>query len=145
MTKLATGVVAALAVVATAGVAAHGASVPVPVPPAVSSDVVVVTTTADVVNGDVSSVAALNANPGGDGISLREALTAANATGGSATVYIMFSAALNGEAIEVLSELPPIHRDNLVLEGVAPDGPPARVTLDGLRAPLATLGELLLI
>ena len=84
------------------------ASAPVPSPLAVSSNVVVVTTTADVVNGAVSSVAALNANPGADGISLREALQAADATGGSATVYIMFSAALNGATIEVLSELPPI-------------------------------------
>jgi Divergent InlB B-repeat domain len=114
-------------------------------PPAVSSNVVVVTTTADVVNGDVSSVAALNANPGADGISLREALTAADATGGSATVYIMFSAALNGATIEVMSQLPPVHRDNVVLEGVAPDGSPARVTLDAQLAAPVTLGELLLV
>jgi len=118
---------------------------PVPAPPpAVSSDVVVVTTTADVVNGDVSSVAALNANPGTDGISLREALLAADATGGSATVYIMFSAALNGQTIEVLSELPPINRDHVVLEGVAPDGSPARVTLDG-RDASASLMNLLYV
>ncbi len=109
-----------------------------------SSTVVVVTTADDLVNGDVSSVSALNANPGGDGISLREALRAADATGGSATVYILFSAALNGATIEVLSQLPPIHRGHLVLEGVAPDGSPARVTLDGLAAP-ATMGELLLV
>src|ERR1700690_3938976 len=69
-------------------VSARLASAPVPAPPAVSSNVVVVTTTTDVVNGAVSSVAALNANPGADGISLREALMAADATGGSATVYI---------------------------------------------------------
>ena len=72
--------------------------------------------------------------PARDGISLREALKAADATGGSATVYIMFSAALNGATIEVLSELPPINRDHFVLEGVAPDGSPARVTLDGRQA-----------
>jgi Divergent InlB B-repeat domain len=118
---------------------------PVPAPPAVSSNVVVVTTTADDVNGDVSSVPALNANPGNDGISLREALGAADATGGSATVYVLFSAALNGQTIEVMSELPPIHRDHLVLEGVAPDGSPARVTLDARLAAPATLGELLLV
>ena len=103
-------------------------------PPAVSSTVVVVTTTAGVVNGSVSSVAALNANPGPDGISLREALTAADATGGSATVYIMFSAALNGAIIEVPSALPPITRNHVVVEGVAPDGSPARVALDGRQA-----------
>jgi hypothetical protein len=99
--------------------------------PAVSSSVVVVTTTGDVVNGDVSSVAALNANPGSDGISLREALEAANATGGSATVYIMFSASLNGQTIAPGSILPPVDRDNVVVEGIAPDGSPAQVTIDG--------------
>jgi hypothetical protein len=57
----------------------------------------------------------------------------------------MFSAALNGQTIEVMSQLPPIHRDHLVLEGVAPNGSPARVTLDGSLAPLATIGELLLV
>ncbi|MGZ4371764.1 MAG: InlB B-repeat-containing protein [Gaiellaceae bacterium] len=114
-------------------------------PPAVSSSVVVVTTKADVANGDVSSVAALNANPGSDGISLREALEATDATGGSATVYLMFSAALNGATIEVLSELPPINRDHVVLEGVAPDGSSARVTLDGLDAPSSSLGNLLYV
>ena len=97
----------------------------------VSGNVVVVTTTADDVNGDVSSVAALNANPGADGVSLREAQLATDATGGSATAYIMFSGALNGQTIEVSSGLPPISRDHVVLEGVAPDGSPARVTLDG--------------
>jgi hypothetical protein len=101
-------------------------------PPEVSSNVIVVTTTtADVVNGDVSSVAALNANPGADGISLREALEAADATGGSATVYIMFGPALNGQTIELGSVLPPIDRDNVVVEGIAPDGSPAEVTIDG--------------
>lgn len=112
-------------------------------PPAVSSSVVVVTTTADVVNGDVSSVAALNANPGPDGISLREALSATDATGGSATLYIMFSAALNGATIEVLSQLPWINRDHVVLEGVAPDGSPARVTLNGGNASPSSLKDLL--
>jgi hypothetical protein len=104
---------------------------PVRPPPAVSSNVVVVTTPADSVNGDVSSVAALNASPGKDGISLREALMAADATGGSATVSIMFSAALNGATIEPATPLPPIHRDHFVLEGIAPNGSPATVTLDG--------------
>jgi len=104
----------------------RASSAPVPPPPAVSSNVVVVTTTADVVNGAVSSVSALNTHPGKDGISLREALLAADATGGSATVFILFSAALNGATIEVMPELPPIHRDHLVLEGVAPNGSPAR-------------------
>jgi hypothetical protein len=101
---------------------------------AVSSSVVVVTNTSDVVNGNVSSIALLNAKPGRDGISLREALEAANHTRGSHTVYIMFSHRLNGKTIEIRSELPPIHRNHLVLEGVAPNGSAARVTIDGRHA-----------
>jgi hypothetical protein len=119
-------------------------SAPVPVPPAVSSNVVVVTNTADTVNGDVSSVAALNANPGADGVSLREALLATDATGGSATVYIMFSGALNAQTIEVSSELPPISRDHVVLEGLAPDGSPARVTIDGEQS-VSGMAEMLYV
>ena len=111
----------------------------------IGGNVVVVSTTADVVNGDVSSLSALKAKPGRDGISLREALAAADKTGGSATLYIMFSAALNGRTIDVLSELPPIRRGHVVLEGVAPNGSPARVTIDGGRARLNTLDELLLV
>ena len=133
-------VVAVLAVVCAAGSAARVAGSSAV---AVSANMVVVSSTADVVNGDVSSLSALKARPGRDGISLREALAAANRTGGSATVYVLFSAALNGKTIEVRSELV-IHRDHFVLEGVATDGAPARVTLDGRRAP-GTLGELLLI
>ena len=110
-----------------------------------SSSVVVVTNTSDAMNGNVSSVAALNARPGRDGISLREALEAADHTRGSQTVYIMFSHALNGRTIEIRSELPPIHRSHLVLEGIAASGLPASVTIDGSRAPSATTDELLLV
>jgi parallel beta-helix repeat protein len=47
----------------------------------------IVTTTADTVNGNTTSVAALIANPGGDGrISLREAILATNATPGTDTI-----------------------------------------------------------
>ena len=45
-------------------------------------DTVTVTTTTDEVNGDTSSIAALISTPGGDGISLREAVIAANNTPG---------------------------------------------------------------
>ncbi|MFZ4760206.1 MAG: DUF4347 domain-containing protein, partial [Burkholderiaceae bacterium] len=48
---------------------------------------VTVTTTADTVDGTTTSVAALIADPGGDGaVSLREAILAANATGGAQTI-----------------------------------------------------------
>lgn len=44
-----------------------------------------VTSTADTINGDPSSPAALVTNPGPDGISLREAIAAANSTPGPHT------------------------------------------------------------
>ncbi|MGA9762861.1 MAG: choice-of-anchor Q domain-containing protein [Gaiellaceae bacterium] len=120
------------------GVAGSGAA-------SVSRNVVVVSSTADFVNGKVSSLSALKAKPGRDGISLREALTAANKTRGKAAVYILFSSRLNGKTIDVRSELPPLHRDHLVLEGIAPNGSPAMVTLDGRHAKKGKLGELLLV
>ena len=131
-----------LAVVCAAGLAAHAAGSSAA---SVSRNMVVVSTTADVVNGNTSSLSALKAKPGRDGISLREALTAADATRGSGTVYILFSAALNGRTIEPRSDLPPIHRDHLVLEGIAPNGSHARVTLDGRRVPRSPFAEALLV
>lgn len=140
--KIAAGIATVLAVICAAGSSALAAGSRAV---SVSRNIVVVTTTADVVNGKTSSIAALNRKPGRDGISLREALLAADNTRGSATVYILFSPRLNAKVIEVLSELPPIHRDHLVLEGIAPNGSPARITLDGQRAQMNKLGELLLV
>ena len=51
----------------------------------------------DVVNGNTASIAALIATPGGDGISLREAIQAANATGGADD--ISFAPGLSGQTI----------------------------------------------
>jgi hypothetical protein len=51
----------------------------------------------DIVNGNVSSIAALIATPGADGISLREAITAANADSTGDT--ITFATGLNGGEI----------------------------------------------
>src|SRR5262249_42227516 len=47
-----------------------------------------VTTTADAVNGDTSSVASLIASDGGDGISLREAIIATNNTPGADEIFL---------------------------------------------------------
>jgi hypothetical protein len=47
-----------------------------------------VSTTADVVNGTTTSIANLVANPGPDGISLREAITAANNTAETNTITV---------------------------------------------------------
>jgi len=51
----------------------------------------------DVVNGNTASIAALIASPGGDGISLREAILAANATAGADVIN--FAANLSGQTI----------------------------------------------
>ena len=57
----------------------------------------VVSTTNDTLDGTVTSVEALIANPGADGhISLREALTAANASGGTDYIYFDITSALVG-------------------------------------------------
>ena len=57
----------------------------------------VVSTTADTMDGATTSVAALILNPGGDGqISLREAITAANATAGTDYINFDITAALVG-------------------------------------------------
>jgi hypothetical protein len=94
---------------------------------------IVVTSTADTVNGDVSSWSALIANPGPDGISLREALTVAKLTAGPKE--ISFSPALKGAVIKPYTDtqkpLPYLTSSDLVLDGdIDHDGQPD-VTLDG--------------
>ena len=64
---------------------------------------VVVGNNLDVVNGDTTTIANLIANAGGDGISLREAMLAANATAGADV--ITFAAALSGQTITLLGGL----------------------------------------
>src|SRR5262245_6274161 len=60
----------------------------------------------DFVNGNTTNIANLVANPGPDGISLREAMTAANKTAGSDT--ITFQAGLSGTITLINGELPTI-------------------------------------
>jgi len=55
----------------------------------------------DLVNADTSSIAALIADDGGDGISLREAITAANNTAGADTVTFDASVFTGGAASSV--------------------------------------------
>lgn len=63
--------------------------------------VITVSTTSDSENGDTSSVSALIASPGPDGISLREAITASNNTAGPETIE--FASSLSGATINVAS------------------------------------------
>lgn len=92
---------------------------------------VTVTSSTDAVNGDVSTPEMLLASPGNDGISLREAIEAANRTEGPH--LIDFVPALRGAKIELTDTLPPITREEITLVGfVDGEGSPA-VTLDASR------------
>lgn len=81
---------------------------------AAAATVITINSTADVVNGSTSTVAALLANPGADGVSLREAISAANNTPDAVT--IRFSTAA---VIALGSALPPLRGGNVSIEGPA--------------------------
>jgi hypothetical protein len=80
---------------------------------------ITVTTNADIINGDVSSVAGLLANSGPDGIALREAIEATNNNPGEYT--IRFSAQLDGATIYTggtnNQDLPPLLGGSLIIDG----------------------------
>lgn len=122
----------------TAGAGA-GAPTPPPLPrgvPAgqepVEGRLVTVTTSSDAVDGNVSSVQALVARPGFDGISLREAIQATNNDPGTYT--IRFDASLEGATIAVTNELPLLRGGGVFVDGdIDGDGRPD-VTLVRARA-----------
>lgn len=92
----------------------------------------IVTNVSDIVDGDISSPEALLQRPGSDGISLREALAAAQNASGSHAIAV--DASLKGGTIHLVSSLPRIARDDLTLIGLPDDlGMPA-ITLDGTIA-----------
>ena len=96
-----------------------------------AATVLVVSSTSDAVNGDVSSSSALVAHPGSDGISLREAITAADRSSG--TQVITFAPALAGKTIAPTRPVPAITHDNTSVIGLTTaDGQPA-VSLDAGR------------
>jgi hypothetical protein len=96
---------------------------------------VVVNTTSDASNGDISSVSGLLADPGPDGISLREAIQATNNDPGLYTVR--FATPLSGQAVTVSSDLPPLTGGGLTIEGdIDGDGKPniaLRTAVDFVR------------
>jgi hypothetical protein len=81
--------------------------------------VILVTNNSDETNGDTSSLEVLAANPGPDGISLREALEVSNHNPGEYT--IQFDPMLKGSAIQVGSwsggELPPLEGGSVIING----------------------------
>jgi len=93
----------------------------------------VVSNANDDVNGDTSSPCALIAGPGPDGISLREALLAANNATGSGTISINFASALAGETIALTERFAPITRSQITLTGLTNNGQP-NITLDATSA-----------
>lgn len=83
----------------------------------VRGTVLTVATNSDETNGDTSSAAALVANPGPDGISLREALEATNNDPGTYT--IVFAPELAGATIEIGAgpDLPPLTGGSVFITG----------------------------
>ncbi len=92
-----------------------------------SPTIITVTTTQDELNGDTSSFARLIDRPGGAGISLREAITAANATPPGPRLFIHFAIPETDPGYEIglrlwrirprLSALPPLTRGNVSIDG----------------------------
>jgi hypothetical protein len=80
---------------------------------------ITVTTNADIINGNVSSVAGLMVDPGPDGIALREAIEATNNDPGEYT--IRFSAQLDGAIIYTggtnNQDLPPLLGGSVIING----------------------------
>ena len=98
-----------------------------------SCPILVVSNNNDVVNGDTSSPCALIANPGPDGISLREALLAANNATGSGTITVTFASALAGATIALTERFAPITRNQIALTGLTSNGQ-AAITVDATHA-----------
>lgn len=110
--------VAQLAAVAVLAGMASGAS-----SAAAQEAVITVTTRADAINGDVGSVENLLANPGPDGISLREAIEATN--NDPSTYTIRFAPALRGAAITLNDGLPFLSGGAVAIDGdINRDGRP---------------------
>jgi hypothetical protein len=126
-----------VSVVTSAETMSSGAHTFTPEPAAAGT--VDVSTDADVVNGDTSSISALLASPGLDGISFTEALMAANNTPGTDRITISFASALAGTSIVFAGPEapPPISRDDVTIDGITSNSGDPEITLDGSKITIA--------
>jgi hypothetical protein len=92
----------------------------------------VVDSTGDAGNGDISSPCALIANPGSNGITLREALFAANNAAGPGTITITFAPSLAGRTISTTGGLgnPNVSRNDIAIIGPVDGNGQPTVTID---------------
>jgi len=95
----------------------------------ISGELLIVTNTTEEMNGNTSSPTALIASPGPDGISLPEAIVAADAS--SNTDLIVFDPLLSGSVIAISSGLPSIYQGNMMIDGNIDNDTLPDITLDG--------------
>ena len=93
---------------------------------------VVVSNTNNVVNGCTTSPSCLIGNPGPDGISLREAITAVNNVSGPYT--ITFASSLAGKTITLQQRYPPIVQNNVTITGLTKKSGQPNLTIDASHA-----------
>ncbi len=97
----------------------------------------VVANASDVVNGDTSSPCALIASPGADGISLREAIAAANNAVGPGAITITFAPTLAGQTITPNTGCCyTITRDSVAIVGLVDSNGQPTVTINAAKVPL---------
>lgn len=100
--------------------------------PIVQGTTMTVANNTEEVNGNTSSPSDLISDPGPDGISLPEAMMAANAVPGTDT--ILFDPSLQGTTIAIIGELPMLTRGQLTINGdIDGDGTPD-ITIDGTNS-----------
>lgn len=103
----------------------------------------VVSTIDDLSNGDTSCPSALIANPGPDGISLREAITAINnasSCGSAGPHTIAFAPALAGQTIAPTQPYKQITQAGVTIAGLADGNGQPTVTIDASLLPANSLG-----
>lgn len=95
-------------------------------------EIIIVTNANEEINGNTSNPAALIADPGPDGISLREAMLAAE--GSSEFDIIRFTPSLKGSVIDNLYGLPTIGQGNIMIDGNIDGDSTPDIIIDGINS-----------